>query len=262
MEGNFGFRRALVAVGAAVGLIGMTACGAAASMGNPNTLQGAFVATGTGYAYLLQVTTGSGGGVTGSVQTATLSADGLSVAATTNALTGTTSDSLITLTLGGEPVTGSSASGGVTLNFPQTDGSVSQVLFTPSSVVAYNAAVSILQGDASEASATAAESSANAAAASEAAAAAAAAASSAAAASAAQTLADTETASCEHIGGHIGGTRSTDDLDGNCVSNTIGDPSGQPGADCENTEIDFNSDGSIDQDTLVVVNDNYPECFK
>jgi pyruvate/2-oxoglutarate dehydrogenase complex dihydrolipoamide acyltransferase (E2) component len=84
------------------------------------------------------------------------------------------------------------------------------------------------------------------------------AAASAAAAAAKQTAAiqAEQQRSCAAIGGRV------DAEWGWCASTVKGNPSGNPGAECENANVAFNTDGSIADYAYTTDKDFYPSCFR
>jgi hypothetical protein len=68
--------------------------------------------------------------------------------------------------------------------------------------------------------------------------------------------------SCAGIGGHVPTAAEDKYFAGNCVSNIKGSASGKPGADCELTQVTFNTDGTISKNSYDVAKIFYPGCFK
>jgi hypothetical protein len=66
----------------------------------------------------------------------------------------------------------------------------------------------------------------------------------------------TQERSCAAIGGEV------DDSMGMCHSTVPGNPSGQPGSECEFAWVGFNRDGTIWQGGLETERDFYPGCFR
>jgi hypothetical protein len=137
----------------------------------------------------------------------------------------------------------------LSLSIPQADGTISVVRFSTADSNAYNAAVARLQGQASAAAAAEEQQREQASAAAVASASAAEASASAYAA----LLAATQERTCRAINGHVSS--------GSCASNVNGDPSGNPGAECDSAYAWFNNDGTIDRGSLETANSFYPGCF-
>ena len=201
-------------------LLAMSGCATTSS-----GLTGGWLAANASSAAFLQLTE-TGNNISGTVQSANITSNEAQVDTYTSSLSGTTSNSAITMSLSNVTVSGTANGSMLELNFPLQSGQLTQTSFVRASVADYNAKVASLDSEASQVAQATAAASASASAAAQAAEQA----SAAASASAANALTNEFEASCAARGGTYDGE--------NCLISYPG---------FSNQEMPLNPDGSMNQ---------------